>query len=198
MTSLPKNSFPDSRCEKSAQCWNPGQVRASRRAEQNEIGSVRLKGSTWWVWRKGKYHPSFYICPLVLLDITEVSSTTASLLLRLFSAPLRVYAAVLLLVLWGISGSMKNAGFLRKKSRVQREISPWFQLAAARKENETLKGELRAGTRDSVEDGRAFFNMVPEGGKWHFEAFSCLFVSQLRAAPSQFTRKHFGFIFLAY
>lgn len=39
------------------------------------------------------------------------------------------------------------------------------RLAAARKENETLKGELRAGTRDSVEDGRAFFNMVPEGGR---------------------------------
>ncbi|KAK6011493.1 CNH domain protein [Ostertagia ostertagi] len=37
------------------------------------------------------------------------------------------------------------------------------RLAAARKENETLKAELRAGNRDSVEDGRAFFNMVPEG-----------------------------------
>ncbi|EYC01531.1 hypothetical protein Y032_0106g3743 [Ancylostoma ceylanicum] len=37
------------------------------------------------------------------------------------------------------------------------------RLAASRRENETLKAELRAGNRDSVEDGRAFFNMVPEG-----------------------------------
>ncbi|WKY11250.1 hypothetical protein Q1695_003092 [Nippostrongylus brasiliensis] len=37
------------------------------------------------------------------------------------------------------------------------------RLAAARKENETLKSQMHAGSRDSVEDGRAFFNMVPEG-----------------------------------
>ncbi|KAK6753900.1 hypothetical protein RB195_013096 [Necator americanus] len=37
------------------------------------------------------------------------------------------------------------------------------RLAASRRENESLKAELRAGSRDSVEDGRAFFNMVPEG-----------------------------------
>ncbi|CAJ0591780.1 unnamed protein product [Cylicocyclus nassatus] len=38
------------------------------------------------------------------------------------------------------------------------------RLAASRRENEALKTELRSGGgRDSVEDGRAFFNMVSEG-----------------------------------
>ncbi|KJH48549.1 CNH domain protein [Dictyocaulus viviparus] len=37
------------------------------------------------------------------------------------------------------------------------------RLSVARKENEALKLELRSTSRDSVEDGRTFFNMVPEG-----------------------------------